>query len=470
MVNMTLHQPNDIIAQRYRIVTPLGEGGMGITYEAEDLTNYQRVAVKAVSLRQAKDWKILELFEREAKVLATLHHPGIPKYLDYFHLDTEEDRHFYLIRELVSGDSLAAWVARGWHPTEVEIKQIAIKILEILSYLHQLNPSIIHRDIKPQNIIRQADGEIFLVDFGAVQDIYHNTISFSGTFVGTVGYMPPEQLRGKAYCASDLYSLGGTLLYLLTHRSPDELPQKRMNINFRSCVRISSEFAHWLEIMLEPMFEDRFQSATQAFNALQNNSEIIDYADSIVQSVHKKPTGSRVKIKKTSRSLTIDIPPLGFQAKDLDLWIFALTWNVIMSVSFLRWITLLPDLVVNPSNLLIGVPVVSIFAIFLVSIGFYFIAYLFWIYVGKTHIQIYKNEFLIRCKCFIFSHKIRGKTADLGRITVNYMGIKKGRKASTNVALFEGVKKHEFGFKLSLREKEWLVGEISDFLRQLKSR
>ncbi|NEQ71679.1 MAG: serine/threonine protein kinase, partial [Okeania sp. SIO2C9] len=92
---MTLHQPNDIIAQRYRIVAALGKGGMGITYEAEDLTNYRRVAIKAVSLQQVKDWKILELFEREAKVIANLHHPQIPKYLNYFYIDTEQDRCFY---------------------------------------------------------------------------------------------------------------------------------------------------------------------------------------------------------------------------------------------------------------------------------------------------------------------------------------------------------------------------------------
>ena len=233
---MNLHQANDIIAQRYRIVTSLGKGGMGITYEAEDLINYQRVALKVVSLREAKDWKILELFEREARILANLSHPQIPKYLNYFYIDTKQDRRFYLIRELVWGNSLATWVKKGWHPTEVQVKQVAIQILEILSYLHQLNPPIIHRDIKPENIILQPDGKIFLVDFGAVQDIYRNTMSFSGTFVGTIEYIPPEQLKGKAYCASDLYSLGGTLLYLLTHRSPDELPQKRMKINFRSCV------------------------------------------------------------------------------------------------------------------------------------------------------------------------------------------------------------------------------------------
>lgn len=123
---MDLHQPNDIIARRYRIVTPLGKGGMGITYEAEDLTNYQRVAIKVVSFREAKDWKILELFEREAKVIANLNHRQIPKYLNYFYIDTKQDRRFYLIRELVWGNSLATWVKKGGNPTEVQVKQVAI--------------------------------------------------------------------------------------------------------------------------------------------------------------------------------------------------------------------------------------------------------------------------------------------------------------------------------------------------------
>ncbi|OZH52808.1 hypothetical protein AFK68_21985, partial [Hydrocoleum sp. CS-953] len=305
---MNLHQANDIIAQRYRIVTSLGKGGMGITYEAEDLKNYQRVALKVVSLQEAKDWKILELFEREARVIANLNHPQIPKYLNYFYIDTKPDRRFYLIRELVSGNSLATWVEKGWHPTEVQIKQVAIQVLEILSYLHQLNPPIIHRDIKPENIILQPDGRIFLVDFGAVQDIYRNTMSLSGTFVGTIGYMPPEQIQGRAYCASDLYSLGGTLLYLLTHHSPDKLPQKRMKINFRSCVEISPKFADWLEVILEPMWEDRFKSAKEALNVLCSKSEIVYNDYSLVESTHQKPEGSEVTLKKTSRSLIINIP------------------------------------------------------------------------------------------------------------------------------------------------------------------
>ncbi|MGL6138669.1 MAG: serine/threonine protein kinase, partial [Planktothrix sp.] len=437
---MTLYQPNDIIAQRYRIVTTLGERGMGITYEAEDLTNYQRVAVKSVSLRQIEDWKILELFEREAKVLAHLDHSGIPKYLDYFHLDTDEDRQFYLIRELVSGDSLNTWLEKGWHPTEDETKQIALQILEILSYLHQLNPLIIHRDIKPQNIIRKADGTVFLVDFGAVQDVYRNTISLSATFVGTLGYMPLEQLRGKAYPASDLYSLGGTLLYLLTNRSPDELPQKRMKIDFDSIVNISPEFANWLERMLEPILEDRFQSATAALNALQNDSKIVSSTASESQILHKKPKGSRVKIQKTSISLVVDIPPVGFPSDDR----FVVLWILWVSTIFFNGLFTLPVL----STFWNGLPVLSTGLlspiILSVTVGGVLLYSVLWFSFSKTQIKIDQKDFIIHKKLFFKNWISQGKTADLDVISINNTGTTIDEEPVIDFILSEGIIKHQF--------------------------
>lgn len=94
----TLHQANDIIADRYRIVNSLGRGQCSSTYEAEDITSNQRVALKVLSLRQVTDWKVLELFEREAKILSNLNHPAITKYINYFHSDRSDDRRFYLVR------------------------------------------------------------------------------------------------------------------------------------------------------------------------------------------------------------------------------------------------------------------------------------------------------------------------------------------------------------------------------------
>ncbi|TVQ22949.1 MAG: serine/threonine protein kinase, partial [Leptolyngbya sp. DLM2.Bin15] len=124
-----LHQPGDVVSDRYQIVQELGHGSSGTTYEAKDLTTHQPVALKVVSLLAASDWKVLELFEREAQVLANLDHPRIPNYIDYFNVDSVSDRLFYLAQELAVGLSLQARVDQGWIATEEEAKQIAAQIL-----------------------------------------------------------------------------------------------------------------------------------------------------------------------------------------------------------------------------------------------------------------------------------------------------------------------------------------------------
>ena len=126
-----LHQVDEIIGDRYQIQAILGRGGMGTTYEALDLSNSQQVVLKVISLREAENWKVLELFEREGKVLASLNHPFIPKYLNRFQLDTADDRRFYLIRQLIPGDCLATLIAGGWRVNEEEAKQIASQELNI---------------------------------------------------------------------------------------------------------------------------------------------------------------------------------------------------------------------------------------------------------------------------------------------------------------------------------------------------
>jgi serine/threonine protein kinase len=259
-----------IVRDRYQIIDILGRGGIGITYAAIDLQTKEKIALKAVSLQQLTDWKQVELLSREASVLAQLNHPAIPKYLNYFHIDSEDDRTFYIVQQLAPGKSLFQLVESGRRSNETKIKKIITQILDIFIYLHSLNPPVIHRDIKPHNLILGDDGKIFLVDFGAVQNTYYNTLMQGSTVVGTYGYMAPEQFKGKATPATDLYGLGATILYLLTHRSPNELPQDTLTINFRSSVNISEGFAIWLEKILQPDLEDRFSSAKEALNRLSD--------------------------------------------------------------------------------------------------------------------------------------------------------------------------------------------------------
>ena len=207
-----LHQAGETINRKYRILDTLEQGGIGITYVAVNLENGKTLALKVLSLHRMTDWKKIELFERESQILSQLNHPAIPGYLDYFHIKRDNHTSFYIAQQLAPGTSLLQLLENGWHPHESEVKHIAIQILDILIYLHSFSPPIIHRDIKPQNIIRSNNCKVFLVDFGAVADSYHNTITGGSTVVGTFGYMAPEQFRGNALPATDLYGLGTTLL------------------------------------------------------------------------------------------------------------------------------------------------------------------------------------------------------------------------------------------------------------------
>lgn len=278
-----IHRIGDKIRDRYSIVDVLGRGGVAITYRAIDLETKSpalkdirsrpvrtasHIAIKVISLKQLENWKQIELFQREAEVLAKLNHPAIPKYIDYFDLETATDKAFYLVQELAPGTSLSQLVESGWRTDETEVKNIARQVLYILIYIHALNPPVVHRDLKPNNLIRSDDGKIYLVDFGAVQNTYYNTLKQGSTVVGTYGYMAPEQFRGKALPATDLYSLGATLIYLLTAKSPADLPHNNLKLDFHNSVNIDASFANWLDKMLQPNLEQRFDRADLAFSEL----------------------------------------------------------------------------------------------------------------------------------------------------------------------------------------------------------
>jgi eukaryotic-like serine/threonine-protein kinase len=204
------------LQDRYQIIELLGAGGTGKTYRGLDLQHRQPVAIKILSLRGAADWKAIELFEREAKTLAQLEHPAIPKYIDFLRIAIDDEETFCIVQQLAPGKSLTTWLEEGTLLTHLEVKQIAKNVLEILIYLQSFTPPIIHRDLKPQNILRDDSGNIYLVDFGAVRDSYHQTITGGSTLVGTYGYMAPEQFRGRAVLATDLYGLGATLINLIS--------------------------------------------------------------------------------------------------------------------------------------------------------------------------------------------------------------------------------------------------------------
>lgn len=447
----TLHQPEDIINDRYRIVAPLGQGSMGTTYEAEDLTNYQRVAIKAVSLRQATDWKILELFEREGRVLANLDHPNIPNYLDYFEIETNSEVRFYLVQELVEGESLATILEKYWSPTETQVKDIGIQILKILEYLHSFTPPVIHRDIKPQNIIRRPDGQVYLVDFGAVQDVYRNTMTRGATFVGTLGYMPLEQFRGQVKPASDLYSLGASLLFLLTGKSPADLPQVMMKIDWRSHVNISAEFADWLEKMLEPALEDRFTSAKEALNAL-SFPKLEKQNIPVFQPQNPPPRGSNINVEIKSDRALIYIPPK--------------KWGIVLAVVAIATAAL-GALIFLFQSIAGGYWGASII---LIIIGFGVLVFplaMLELICHSIRIEINRETFWVEVNFLGFKKKVvEGKTIDVEKVEIETLT---GSKRNDIIVIWEGIRRKILSINnLSRDVKNWLVAEMSHLIELMQ--
>ncbi len=262
-----------LIQGRYQLKEQLGQNAGRQTWIAEDLQTQtrQKLIVKLLAFSPQMQWEELKLFEREAQVLKQLNYPKIPRYRDYFSIDDRENsglHWFGLVQDYIPGSSLRQMLDSGKRFTEDEAKKIAIQVLKILIYLHELSPPVLHRDIKPSNLIMGKNGEVYLVDFGAVQDrAKAEGVTF--TVVGTSGYAPPEQLWGKAVPVSDLYALGATLIHLLTGTAPADLPQHQMRVEFRDKINLNPGFANWIEQLIEPATEKRFVSAKEALRELQ---------------------------------------------------------------------------------------------------------------------------------------------------------------------------------------------------------
>ncbi|MEM9692137.1 MAG: serine/threonine-protein kinase [Myxococcota bacterium] len=212
---------------RYAISSVLGVGAQAITLEAIDKRDGTLVALKRYAVRGARSWKDVELAEREAEVLLALDHDLVVRARDRF----EGEGGLYLVMDKVDGESLD----RLDRLSPDELTDLVEDFTSILGYLHQQRPPVVHRDIKPGNIVRRPPrpGEkrahFVLVDFGSVRHRLQNT--GGSTVVGTYGYMAPEQLQGRALPETDIYGLGATLLRLITGREPEELPHRGLSID-----------------------------------------------------------------------------------------------------------------------------------------------------------------------------------------------------------------------------------------------
>ncbi|NEO10117.1 serine/threonine protein kinase [Moorena sp. SIO3I8] len=271
-----------LLNNRYRVLETLGSGGFGDTFLAEDIhmPSRRRCVIKQLKAlaHNSKAYKVVqERFQREAAVLEALGeaHDQIPRLYAYF----SEAEKFYLVQEWIRGNTFTTQVRQGKKFTEIEVRELLISLLKVLEYVHSRR--IIHRDIKPDNIIiRQRDGVPVLIDFGAVKEAMSTVVTNSGTphpasiIIGTPGYMSSEQSAGHPTYSSDLYSLGLTAILLLTGKIPQlfHTDERTGEILWRQdAPHLYSNLGIVLDKAIRFHPRDRFISARQMLDALQSD-------------------------------------------------------------------------------------------------------------------------------------------------------------------------------------------------------
>ena len=265
-----------VLDRRYQIIEVLDRGGFGQTFLAEDT---KRPGNPICVVKQLKpsfyDPELLnkarELFNREAESLQKLgEHDQIPRLLAYF----EEDQEFYLIQEYILGNTLDRELIPDQPLTEDQVITIVQELLEILNFVHSHN--VIHRDIKPSNIIiRERDHKLVLIDFGAVKR-FTSEVQDRTIVIGTPGYIPIEQLSGQPNFGSDIYAVGIIGIQALTGIKPQPyvgggfFPDAEQHILWQQYAQVSDRFAAILTKMLRYDYRERYQSAREALQELQN--------------------------------------------------------------------------------------------------------------------------------------------------------------------------------------------------------
>lgn len=487
-------QTEQVLGERYQLQRQLGNNAGRQTWLATDIkaSPAKPVIVKLLAFSPQMQWEEFKLFEREAQVLKNLDHSRLPKYRDYFSLDRDRGEGlcwFALVQDYIPGQSLQQLLDEGKRFTEEQVRSIATQVLKILIYLHRLNPPILHRDIKPNNLIWGEDEQVYLVDFGAVAD---PTAVEGATFtvVGTAGYAPLEQFYGKAVPASDLYALGATLIHLLTGTSPADLPQSNLRIQFQGQVSVAPSLVRWVETLTKPDLGRRFNSAKQAFNALHSGHSL----NSSYQKVSFST--SRVQLRQSPSQLTIKIPRqrryleglielgevliwvvclLAFLlgqsfclALVLGLSMFALTClsNVLTMASIRNIGDILMSILMISIFLLIPILILCALWIFLNYRGLLIVKNIIKLTaefqrivltaLGESFLSFTENKFVLEKRFLgLCYRRVQGKTTDIRNLKVI---------PHQGVAICTKGKKYKFGRFLTEIECNGLVQEIQNWL------
>ncbi|MBE9168864.1 protein kinase [Pleurocapsales cyanobacterium LEGE 06147] len=331
-----------LLRGHYRVIRVLAAGGFGKTYIAEDIDRPGHPMCVVKHLKPVSSEPNFlpiarRLFNTEAEVLEKLgNHDRIPRLLAYF----EEDEEFYLVEDFIKGQPLITELPLGLCWSESQVIQLLQEILEILEFIHSYG--VIHRDINPNNLIRrQEDEQLVLIDFGAIKQVRELGITSYPAFtqttiaIGTQGYMPTEQVRGKPRLNSDIYALGTIAIQALTGLDPLKLQEDAEGeLIWQERVRVSDELAAILTKMVRYHFKDRYQSVTEVLQALESLAarrystqpvsdnrqiklEVVSKGE--LSGVVRKPSEAQVLPELTKVSLKLSSIPLSQAQKKVNV-------------------------------------------------------------------------------------------------------------------------------------------------------
>jgi eukaryotic-like serine/threonine-protein kinase len=436
----------------YALERPLGRGETGATWLARSPEPGGReVVLKILDLGEARGWAGIELFGREVEALKTLSHDGIPRFIESFEEDSPEGATLVLAMELAPGVDLES-ASKARRFTEEEVSAILAGLADILAYLASLRPPVVHRDVNPRNVLLAPDGRVSLVDFSGAQEALRRVANPGATLIGSAGYIPLEQVSGRASTRSDLYGAAATALFLLTRRNPNELPLKNLKPDLGALPSLGRGLALVLDSWLEPDEARRSLEPAEAARILRGGEAEATRSlpPEAPRAPVRLPTDSRVRLVESGDRLEIAIPPAGLSnPAALGIGAFSLFW-----LAFVAFWTF--------SAAAMGAPLFFVlFSLPFWAVGIGMVRSSLLSMLGRSELVFDADEGVVLTERVLGRGRKRSwPIADLGSCTLKSAALQPKGGTGKELVLEAGTKSLRLGKSLSERELQALADAI----------
>ncbi len=427
------------------------------------------IVVKILDLKEASSWSAVDVFKREAMALEVLSHPGIPAYKGSFELERDSSIKLVLAMEYIEGDNLESLVTSGKKYDEAEVERILACLADILAYLGSLRPPVVHRDVNPRNIILRPDSSVALVDFSGAQDAVRSALYPGATLVGTAGYIPLEQVAGKANHRSDLYGAAATAVFMLTGRNPAQLPSRGLRLDLGSLVELSPRLKAVLDSWLSPDVADRKLSAAAAAAILRGQDRVATQpreATPRIRDIESEPDvpypkslpmGSKLGIEESEEQLSISFPNLGLGSAGVRGIPFVVFW-----IGFIAFWTFMVFRMRAPLFF-------PAFSLPFWAVGIIMAKTVFGPMLTKRKLVLSRDGLLVRSEILGMERSVLWPLDEIGALRIAPAKMQYSHNLAKELVVETGTKQLHLGMGLSDRELRYLEKKIKDTIGKLRS-